>query len=131
MLDSKKYITKEQLTATEEEVARLQKGVDFYKDIMRGGKDAVKAALELIKRERDKARSLKNAYLMDPHMENEKGLPVDRTLETMGSAHREEAFNFVVTLFEDPKIQMDIWESALAGTKRHLDELKKLPLRKD
>lgn len=118
-----KVVARETLNKAEADVARLQRGVDFYKEVVRGGKDGIKAALELIKKQREDAIRLKNYHLLNPS-------PV-RAMKAVGYANQEEAFNFVITLFEDPKVQMSAWEDALQRAKQFVKKLNDLDVRED
>lgn len=118
---TKSYITDDILSRAEERIAYYKKAVGRYKDVSQGGKEGLKAALDLLKDNRDTVRRLKDDLLAK--------FSFGRIGRAAVYAAEERVYSFVITLFENPKAHMAPFEKELETAERELNEYRKLPKR--
>lgn len=116
---TRQYTDKKTIQRAEERVAWFKKAVGRYQEIARGGKDGTTAAVSLLKDTRDTVRRLKDDILSKPSLA--------RFMRASVYAAEERAYDFVINLFENPKVHMAQFETQLKEAEKELSDLRKIP----
>lgn len=118
---SVKYTTEAEVKKLEEMVAYYQRAINKVKDFSRGGKDGLKAALEVLKELRNEWARLKDAATDNPNHV--------RQMRALLYRGQEKGLDVAIGLFERPKEQINFYEQQVSILQKQLDAYKHLPKR--
>ena len=116
-----KYSTKEDADKLEGEKTYFLRSIEDLKAIQEGGTEGIKIALKMFKSYRDTVSlSRSNCFV---------NVTQEKLLQATEFAGEERALNYVIQLFENPKSNIEFYQTELDKISKQLRERKKYPQR--
>lgn len=116
-----KYTTDEDIKKIEGMIAYYQRAVNNVRNFSKGGKDGLKAGLEVLKELRNEWSRLKDAAIDNPNHV--------RAMRVLMYRGQEKGLDTAIGLFERPKEQVAFYEQQIKTLEAQLDAYKNLPKR--
>lgn len=116
-----KYVTDIEINKIEADIAYYRRSIESVKLFSRGGKDGLKAGLEVLREIQEQWLLLKNKMLANPDSTN-----LNKAILYRG---REEGLETAIGLFSNPEGQINFYKQQMDILEHQLKDYQKLPKR--